>query len=66
MRYAKPGSYVHPATGRVRSKTEAAIIDSKAAILRYLRLREAARFNPPRQAQGRFPFPHRSCAEWLP
>jgi hypothetical protein len=38
------------------SKITLALNASKAAILRYRRLKEAARFNPPQPATGGFPY----------
>lgn len=53
-----------PCYGRRLSRHALALIDSKVAALRVRRMRLAAGLATP--AQGGFPYPARTCAEWLP
>lgn len=44
-------------------KVRLAIDESRKATHRLIRIKQAALFAPPCAAQGRFPYPHPSCAE---
>lgn len=47
---------------RIRS----AMAGSELTLARVLGMKARAKFDPPQAAQGGFPYPARTCAEWTP
>jgi len=48
-----------------KHRLEMAIAASKSATIRVQAMKVSAILEPPTAAKGRFPWPHRTCAEWM-